>query len=79
LEAKCVGSKFEFELSQSDAVGLYAVLTGNPSSVTAEQYQTGQTIYAWFFEEVRRRAATPATHIIASTQVEGKTRKNKVA
>jgi len=58
LEVKCIGSKFEFELSQSDAIGLHAVLTGNPNSATPAQVQTGQTIYAWFFEEVQRRAKT---------------------
>jgi hypothetical protein len=75
LEAKCVGSTFQFELTQSDAVGLYAVLTGNHGSASIEQIQTGQKIYAWFFEEVMRRATTPATHIASQE----KTRKSKVA
>jgi hypothetical protein len=52
-----MGAKFEFLLSQSDAVGVYAVLTGNPASASAEQLQTGNTIYAWFFGEVQRIAA----------------------
>jgi hypothetical protein len=73
-----MGSKFEFQLSQSDAVGLYAVLTGNQASASPEQLQTGNTIYAWFYGEVQRIAAGKGLTAI-DPPVEKKTRKSKVA
>ena len=76
MDALRRGSGFEFTLSQSDATGLYAVLSCNPTSVTPEQLLAGQTIYTWFFGEVRNLAgAAPLS--APSNLPEEKNRKHK--
>lgn len=41
---------------KEDALGLYAVLSGNPGSVPPELLKKGQEIYNWFFESVQKLA-----------------------
>lgn len=49
------GSKFEMDLDKpEDSTGLFAVLTNNPAMVSAEVFQKGQFIYAWFFSELQK-------------------------
>ncbi len=50
------GGKLELELNEDDARGLFAVLTGQPQAATPDQLQRGQTIYAWFFQNVQELA-----------------------
>lgn len=37
---------------ERDAKGLYAFLTGNPASVSPEDFKLGERIYKWFFGSV---------------------------
>lgn len=75
------GTKFELDLTQEDAVGLYAVLTGNQSQATHEQVQKGQMIYTWFFGQVQFLATGgteyPQTQQPQIEEIEKKPRKRK--
>lgn len=42
--------------THDEALGLFAVLTGNPASVTPEQFHKGQLIYKYFFHNIETLA-----------------------
>lgn len=66
-------NRIEYEFSEDDAKGLYAVLSGQPQLVTQDQFQKGQVIYSWFFKHVQELA----TNFEVSTTVTTPKRKSK--
>lgn len=52
------GSRITVDLDkEEDALGLYAVMTNNPGSVSKEVFEKGQWLYSWFFGSVHKLAA----------------------
>jgi hypothetical protein len=51
------GGKLEIDLNEDDARGLFAILSGQHQTVSADQLQKGQVLYTWFFQNVQELAA----------------------
>jgi hypothetical protein len=51
------GSEIIIDLDkEEDAIGLYAVLSGQSQGIAKEVIEKGQLIYAWLYGEVQRLA-----------------------
>ena len=59
------GNKLEMTLDPDDAKGLYAVITGQPQTVTQEHLERGQYAYRYFFEIVQELATGARRNITA--------------
>jgi hypothetical protein len=49
-------NRWEIDLSEDDAKGLFAVWSGQTTSVTPDQLARGQYIYSWLFRDLETLA-----------------------